>query len=93
MILSSVPLGDYPGGIVEDAAVVGGVLKNALDFDAENGNIWFKTLLIEDVQKTTGFVGGKGGGIKAVGTGILITFLAAAIPFFLLHTADLKLIR
>jgi hypothetical protein len=24
---------------------------------------------------------------------VLITFLAAAIPFFLLHTANLKLIR
>jgi hypothetical protein len=28
-----------------------------------------------------------------VSPGILITFLAAAIPFFLLHTANLKLIR
>ena len=70
-----------------------GLLKDILYFDAQNGNIRVKTLLIEDVQETAGFIGGKGGGIKTVNPVVLITFLAAAIPFFLLHTANLKLFR
>jgi hypothetical protein len=81
MIFTGKPFGEQPGDIFDGTPAGRGHLYQILQFDTYEGDLRVNVLLTDDGPIAADLVRGKGRGIKAVGTGILIALLTAAIPF------------